>query len=39
VNILVDLGLADETGFPHQGRLDSIVNRLDPTTGTMVQHL
>jgi RND family efflux transporter MFP subunit len=34
-SILVDLGLADETGFPHQGRLDFIDNRLDPNTGTM----
>jgi RND family efflux transporter MFP subunit len=34
-NIPVDLGLADETGFPHQGRLDFIDNRLDPNTGTM----
>jgi RND family efflux transporter MFP subunit len=31
----VDLGLANETGFPHQGRLDFIDNRLDPNTGTM----
>jgi membrane fusion protein, multidrug efflux system len=35
VNIPVDLGLADETGFPHQGRFDFIDNRLDPNTGTM----
>jgi RND family efflux transporter MFP subunit len=35
VNIPVDLGLADETGFPHQGTLDFIDNRLDPNTGTM----
>jgi RND family efflux transporter MFP subunit len=35
VNIPVDLGLADETGFPHQGHLDFIDNRLDPNTGTM----
>jgi RND family efflux transporter MFP subunit len=34
-NISVALGLADETGFPHQGRLDFIDNRLDPNTGTM----
>jgi RND family efflux transporter MFP subunit len=34
-NIPVYLGLADETGFPHQGRLDFIDNRLDPNTGTM----
>jgi membrane fusion protein, multidrug efflux system len=35
VNIPVDLGLANETGFPHQGHLDFIDNRLDPNTGTM----
>jgi RND family efflux transporter MFP subunit len=35
VKIPVDLGLADETGFPHQGHLDFIDNRLDPNTGTM----
>jgi RND family efflux transporter MFP subunit len=35
VNIPVVLGLADETGFPHQGHLDFIDNRLDPNTGTM----
>ena len=31
----VFLGLANETGFPHQGQLDFINNRLDPSTGTM----
>ena len=31
----VALELANETGFPHQGRLDFIDNRLDPNTGTM----
>jgi multidrug efflux system membrane fusion protein len=34
-NIPVELGLADEAGFPHQGHLDFIDNRLDPNTGTM----
>jgi RND family efflux transporter MFP subunit len=34
--IPVDLGLAVETGFPHQGHLDFIDNRLDPNTGTML---
>ena len=29
------LGLATEAGFPHQGYLDFIDNRLDPNTGTM----
>lgn len=33
--IPVRLGLANETGFPHQGSLDFIDNRLDPNTGTM----
>jgi RND family efflux transporter MFP subunit len=36
VHIRVELGLADETGFPHQGQLDFIDNRLDPNTGTMI---
>jgi multidrug efflux system membrane fusion protein len=31
----VSLELANETGFPHQGQLDFIDNRLDPNTGTM----
>jgi RND family efflux transporter MFP subunit len=31
----VHLGLATETGFPHEGHLDFIDNRLDPNTGTM----
>jgi RND family efflux transporter MFP subunit len=35
VKIAVALGLADERGFPHQGRLDFVDNRLDPNTGTM----
>jgi RND family efflux transporter MFP subunit len=33
--IPVYLGLENETGFPHRGRLDFIDNRLDPDTGTM----
>jgi multidrug efflux system membrane fusion protein len=33
--ISVDLGLADETEFPHRGQLDFIDNRLDSNTGTM----
>jgi RND family efflux transporter MFP subunit len=33
--IPVYLGLTNETGFPHQGHLDFIDNRLDPDTGTM----
>ena len=35
VKIPVELGLADETGFPRQGYVDFIDNRLDPNTGTM----
>ena len=31
----VYLGLANETGFPHEGRLDFIDNRIDPATGTI----
>ena len=31
----VALALTDETGFPHQGYIDFVDNRLDPNTGTM----
>ncbi|CAL1241296.1 efflux RND transporter periplasmic adaptor subunit [Candidatus Methylocalor cossyra] len=31
----VDLALADETGFPHQGYIDYESPRLDPGTGTL----
>jgi RND family efflux transporter MFP subunit len=31
----VYMGLANETGFPHEGRLDFVDNRLDPATGTI----
>jgi RND family efflux transporter MFP subunit len=31
----VYLGLATETGFPHEGYLDFVDNRIDPTTGTI----
>jgi RND family efflux transporter MFP subunit len=31
----VYLGLANETGFPHEGRLDFVDNRMDPTSGTI----
>jgi RND family efflux transporter MFP subunit len=34
-HIRVDLALADETGFPHQGVVDFTNNRLDPATGTL----
>ena len=31
----VQVGLADEAGFPHTGRLDFMDNRVDPATGTI----
>jgi RND family efflux transporter MFP subunit len=31
----VQVGLADEEGFPHRGVLDFIDNRVDPNTGTV----
>jgi RND family efflux transporter MFP subunit len=31
----VYLGLANETGFPHEGRLDFVDNQVDPGTGTI----
>jgi RND family efflux transporter MFP subunit len=31
----VYLGLANETGFPHAGRLDFVDNRIDPASGTI----
>ena len=31
----VFIGLADETGYPHQGTLNFEDNRLDPNTGTL----
>ncbi len=31
----VAVGLPDETGFPHQGKLDFVDNRLDAGTGTL----
>src|SRR5918999_73035 len=31
----VQIGLADETGFPHTGRMDFVDNRLDQATGTI----
>ncbi|MBC8108022.1 MAG: efflux RND transporter periplasmic adaptor subunit [Anaerolineae bacterium] len=29
------LGLSNETGFPHQGMVDFVDNRIDPATGTL----
>jgi RND family efflux transporter MFP subunit len=31
----VQIGLADEDGFPHRGRMDFVDNRLDQATGTI----
>ena len=31
----VYLGLANETGFPHEGHLDFVDNRIDPGSGTI----
>lgn len=31
----VRLGLANESGFPHEGKLDFVDNRLDPATATV----
>lgn len=33
--IPAEMALADETGFPHQGTMDFVDNRVDPTTGTI----
>ncbi len=33
--ILVDLALATEEGYPHQGKLDYVDNRVDANTGTL----
>jgi len=34
-NLPVFLGLADEDGHPHEGRIQSVDNRLDPKSGTI----
>jgi len=34
--IPVELELADETGFPHTGHIESFDNRLDPDTGSIL---
>ncbi len=31
----VQIGLADEQGFPHRGRIDFVDNRVDPQSGTV----
>ena len=33
--IPVELALATEEGYPHQGKLDYVDNRIDPNTGTL----
>lgn len=35
-NVPVELQLSNETGFPHQGHIESFDNRLDASTGSMV---
>jgi RND family efflux transporter MFP subunit len=35
LNSTVGIALPDETGYPHQGKVDFIDNRLDQATGTM----
>lgn len=32
---LVHMGLADETGFPHEGKIDFVDNQLNPQTGSI----
>ena len=33
--VAVRIGLANETGFPHEGKLEFIDNRVDPATGSV----
>jgi membrane fusion protein, multidrug efflux system len=33
--VTVKVGLANETGFPHEGKLEFVDNRLDPATGSV----
>ena len=35
-HVPVELQLADETGFPHAGQIESFDNRLDPNTGSIL---
>ena len=35
LNVPVEIGLADEEGFPHVGQLDFVDNQIDPDTGTI----
>lgn len=33
--VTVKIGLANETGFPHEGKLEFVDNRVDPATGSV----
>lgn len=33
--VKVQMGLANEAGFPHEGKLDFVDNRIDPVSGTV----
>jgi RND family efflux transporter MFP subunit len=33
--VKIDIGLADEDGYPHKGTVDFVDNTVDPNTGTM----
>jgi multidrug efflux system membrane fusion protein len=35
IPVTVRIGLANETGFPHEGKLDFVDNRVDPSTGSV----
>jgi RND family efflux transporter MFP subunit len=35
IRLPVYMGLANETGFPHEGHLDFVDNRIDPASGTI----
>ncbi len=35
VPVTVRIGLANETGFPHEGKLEFVDNRVDPATGSV----
>jgi RND family efflux transporter MFP subunit len=35
VTVSVEMALADEQGFPHQGTINFVDNRLDPNSGTL----
>jgi len=34
--VLVEMGLANETGFPHKGFIESVDNRVDAATGSIL---